>query len=189
MFKLFIPIAFKIQNFSAKQKWYFIVSLTCVQYNCQYLFVHEILLCIAQAVVVTSISAATGAVPFPGVGAVLDLPLIYLTIKRYYSQFGLDGVTTENLLIDQKHKEIMKRYQLGSSTDVINMLATRAYTLVTGIEEVSKYILTIGTALAASVSFAVTLHYLTRSVTEMEEAALAVCCDAVEQSNSCPKSK
>lgn len=129
-------------------------------------------------------SAGTGAIPLPVVGSVIDVALIGATLAIYYREFGLEHKTPEELaLLDKKHKEIIVRYSLRSATELAANIATKSIGVLLAVEEVSKFIPVIGLAIAGSISFALTLRYLLRSIDELEDAALAVLDNVAERSS------
>ena len=134
-----------------------------------------------------TISAGASAILIPGVGAAIDLALIKGTIMAYYRQMGLSNTTSEErALLETKYKEIIDRYQSASLKRSIkeftSTVVTKALVVMIGVEEISKYIPIIGTVIASSVGFAVTLHYLIRCINELEEAAIAVWDNAAKRS-------
>ena len=130
-----------------------------------------------------TISAGAGAIPIPGVGAVIDFALIRGTIMAYYIQLGLINTTSEErALLDKKYNDIIDRYKSSSVAKFGSTVVTKALGLMVGVEEISKYIPIIGTVIASSVGFAVTLHYLIRCINELEEAAIAVWDNAAKRS-------
>ena len=130
-----------------------------------------------------AISAATGAIPVPVVGGVIDVVLIGGTITVYYRQFGLNNTTSEELeVLDKKIKEIIERYHFSSGAEFAKIVATKTFGIILGVEEVSKFIPIIGMVIAGSISFAFTLRYLLRSIKELEEAAMAVWDNAAKRS-------
>ncbi len=116
-----------------------------------------------------TISAGAKEILIPGVGAAIDLPLIKGTIMTYYRQMGLSNTTSEErALLETKYKEIIDRYQSASLKRSIkeftSTVVTKALVVMIGVEEISKYIPIIGIAIASSVGFSVTLHYLIRCI-------------------------
>ena len=139
----------------------------------------------AQAVAVAAVSAGTGAIPILGVGAVVDFVLISGTIAVYYTQFGLNNTTAEELkLLGKKYMEIIARYQFSSATEFASTFATKSIGAVFAVEQVSAFIPIIGIALAGSISFAFTLRYLFLSINELEEAAMAVWDNAAKRAST-----
>ena len=129
----------------------------------------------AQAVAVAALSAVTGTIPIPGVGGALDCALIGTTVAVYYKKFGLKNTTAEKIgLLDEKCKDIILRYQVKSAAKLASKIATQNLGFKFGIEEVFKFIPIMGMAIAGSISFAMTLCYLIKSINELEEAALVV---------------
>ena len=130
-----------------------------------------------------ALSAATGAIPIPGVGGVIDVILIRGTIMVYYRQFGLNNTTLEeDTLLEKKIRDIVERYSFRSVLDFAPAIATKTFGLMLGVEEVSTFIPIIGIVIAGSISFAFTLHYLLKAINELEEAAMAVWDNAAKQS-------
>ena len=139
---------------------------------------------VAQAVAVATISAGAGAIPIPGVGGVIDFVLIRGTITAYYRQLGLSNIKKEDLdSLDAKYKEIIERYQsVVSDKEFVSTSVTKAMGVLLGIEEISKYIPFIGLFIVGSIEFALTLRYLLRVVSELEEAAIALWDNAAKRS-------
>ena len=129
-------------------------------------------------------SAGTGAIPLPVVGGFIDVVIIGATLAIYYKEFGLEHRTPEELaLLDKKSKEIIKRYSLRSTTELVANIGTKSFGVLFAVEEVSKFIPIIGLAIAGSISFALTLRYLRCSIDELEDAALAVWDKVAERSS------
>ena len=137
---------------------------------------------IARAVVVAAISAATGIIPVPVVGAVIDAGLIARTITVYYEQLGLVNITSDNCKLSGKYKDVLGKFFCRSTGELISKLAwEEGAKLATG--EVANYIPFIGLAIAGGISFGFTLQYLLRCIQELEVVALAVWDKAAEQHN------
>ena len=61
-----------------------------------------------QAVTVASMSACTGAIPIPAVGATVDAVLIAGTVTAYFEQIGV--LDRQSSLFD-KYTDVYKRYK------------------------------------------------------------------------------
>ena len=134
---------------------------------------------IAQAVAVAAISAATGAIPIPAVGATIDFALILGTVTGYFKQLGLSDKTSGQL---EKYVHIYTRYQFQSVGEWLLKLACEELGAL-AVGEATKYIPLIGIGIAGSISFGFTLLYLLRCVNDLERVALAVWDEATDQPN------
>ena len=138
---------------------------------------------IAQAVAVAALSAATGAIPIPGVGGAIDVILIGGTIMVYYRQFGLNNVTPEEQnLLKKNYRKVIQRYGFRQAADFTATIAPKTLGIIFGVEEVASFIPIIGIAIAGSISFAFTFRYLWQAINELEETAIAVWDNAAKQS-------
>ena len=117
---------------------------------------------------VASASAAAAAVPLPGLNIAVDLAMITQEMNLYKSQLGL----TE-LKLRKMSPEDQEKFQKFCITNVVN-LATRltAYSAGTTIEEFSRFIPFIGSAIAGGISFACTYSFLHKSLDELERMAV-----------------
>ena len=132
-----------------------------------------------------TVSAATGAIPVPGVGGFIDAVLIRGAIMTFFRQLGLNDTSSkERDLLDKKYTDIIDRYRslAGSTKKFVATLVGKSLGVALGIEEVSKYIPIIGIVIASSISFAYTLRYLLKAINELEEAAVAVWDTAAKRS-------
>ena len=100
----------------------------------------------AQAVAVATLSAGAGAIPLPAVGGLVDTALIRTTVTAYCRQLGLNN-TEESVMMDKKKSEIINNYQ---SESVVSHFVSVAHSigLSIGVEEISKFIPFVGTAIA-----------------------------------------
>jgi hypothetical protein len=138
---------------------------------------------VARAVVVAVISAGNGAIPLPGKRAVLDAALIKDTIAEYYKQLGIADLTSDNFERFHEFEDVLRRYNFRSNDEVISSLEFEAHG-ARKVQDVSKYIPILGTIVAGSISFPLTLRYLIRCVNELEELALAVWDEAANKNKS-----
>ena len=123
-----------------------------------------------------TVSAANGAVPIPALGGLIDVMLLRGTITSYFRKLGLHDITFEERdLLDKKYSEIIDRYKsLFKFPKEFIASMGKSLSLLLGIPQVTKYVPIVGIAMASSVSFAVVLRYLIKSINELEEVAMAV---------------
>ena len=126
-----------------------------------------------------TISAGAGVIPLPAVGGLVDAALIRTTVTAYCRQLGLNN-TEESAMMDKKKTEIINNYQ---SESIVSHFVSVAHSigLSIGVEEISKLIPFVGSAIAGSIGFAKTLRYLIKSIDELEEVAMAVWENAAKQ--------
>ncbi|CAB4018639.1 interferon-inducible GTPase 5-like [Paramuricea clavata] len=131
----------------------------------------------ASAFAVALVSAATGTIPVPVVGSVINAGLIAGTCTIYYRQFGLHDRRLEEIaLLDRKYWEIVKKLCIHSITDLASPILPKTSALTLGgIFESTPTVKMVK-------SFCSTLHYLVIFVDECEEAALAVWDKTAKQS-------
>ena len=120
---------------------------------------------------VATLSLGGAIIPLPGLSIAVDLTLITAELNLYKSQLGLHE---ENSSYFRKMSpEIQGRVQKFSFTSVIQIAnAVAAYGACSGVEEVSRYIPILGSAIAGSISFSSTYYFLHRSLGELENTAM-----------------
>ena len=128
-----------------------------------------------------TISAGNGANPFSG-GAVFDAELIRDTVKDYHRQLDLHDVTSDTFEQFNKYEKVLQRYKFQSDEELLLSLNSEAHGL-RKVQEVSKYIPILGTAIAGSISFALMLRYLVRCVDELEEVAIVYMCGTTQRND------
>ena len=123
-----------------------------------------------------TVSAANGAIPIPTLGAFIDVMLLRGAITSYLRKLGLNDIASEERdLLDKKYSEIIDRYKsLFKFPKEFTAAMGKSLGLLLGIPQVTKYVPIVGIAMASSVSFAVVLRYLIKSINELEEVAITV---------------
>ena len=130
--------------------------------------------CLARAVLVATASASTSAIPVPGVGAIVDLAVIFSETRLYRKQFGIPADESKEF---KNMNDVLRKKVLNfSCTTVAKMSSEIAAdaTLKLGAEEVTKYIPIAGTIIASTISFGFTSSYLVRCINALEDVALKI---------------
>ena len=115
------------------------------------------------------LSGAAAAVPIPGTGWFVDVPLIICEVKFYKEQFGLDAANLNTG--NEKHENIRKYMaSVGTKRYVLGLLAKNAVSDAVEItsQALSWVSLGITSALSAAASFGSTFYILT---TELDKIA------------------
>ena len=122
---------------------------------------------------VATASAFAATVPIPGVSIGTDIALIKREIDFYISQLGLPEEGSHRFSsLGLKTQTQIKALStaLGSTMKIGGLLA--AYATESVVEEFSRYIPFIGTAIASSLSYGATYYFLSKWLGQMEEIAL-----------------
>ena len=120
-------------------------------------------------------SAAAASVPIPGVSIAADVVLIKREIDFYISQLGLPQEGSNRFLLLSFNTQTQIKAlstTLGSTLQIGGLLA--AYATESAVEEFSRYIPFIGTAIASSLSYGATYYFLSKWLGQMEEIAFKV---------------
>ena len=119
-----------------------------------------------------TLSAGAGGIPLPVIGGAIDFVLIRGAVKAYCKQLGLNNKTSKELaLLDTKYKEIIRRYEINTSErEFASTALTKASGIITGVEEIFKFIPIFGVFRASTAAFALTLRYLLSAISKLEEA-------------------
>ena len=120
-------------------------------------------------------SAAAASVPIPGVSIAADVVLIKREIDFYISQLGLPQEGSNRFLLLSFNTQTQIKAlstTLGSTMQIGGLLA--AYATESAVEEFSRYIPFIGTAIASSLSYGATYYFLSKWLGQMEEIAFKV---------------
>lgn len=119
-------------------------------------------------------TAPTSAIPVPGVGAVLDLAVIFNETRDYREILGIP--VNESDEFKKIRKDLQKRVLKYGCTSALKLAAEIAgeATLKLGAEEVAKYIPVAGSIIACAISAAFTGAYLNRAIDELEGVALEI---------------
>ena len=130
-----------------------------------------------------AISAVNGAIPLPDKRALLDAKLVKDAVTDYYKKLGISDLTSDNFERFHEFEDILRRYNFQSNEQVILSLESEP-DRSRKVQDVCKYIPIVGTTIAGSISFALTLPYLLRCVNELEKLALAVWDEAAKKNKS-----
>ena len=120
-------------------------------------------------------SAFAATVPIPGVSISADIAMIQSEINFYISQLGLsqEGSDRFSFLVSNTQTQVKALSAvLGSTLQISGLLA--AYATESAVEEFSRYIPFIGTAIASSLSYGATYYFLSKWLGQMEEIAFKV---------------
>ena len=120
-------------------------------------------------------SAAAASVPIPGVSIAADVVLIKREIDFYISQLGLPQEGSNRFLLLSFNTQTQIKAlstTLGSTMQIGGLLA--AYATESAVEEFSRYIPFIGTAIASSLSYGATYYFLSKWLGQMKEIAFKV---------------
>ena len=135
---------------------------------------------------VASASAAAATVPIPGLSTAVDVALIINEITLYRSQLGLPKEGTEefaNLHVNTQKK--VRNVNLLTTTAQVGAFLT-AHAAESTVEEFARFIPLIGPVVAGGMSFGATYYGLKYCLEKVEEAALSVLDEAVQNSaNRC----
>ena len=117
------------------------------------------------------LSGAAGAVPIPGSGLAVDVPLLINEIKSYKEQFNLDAPNLETDLNNEKLASLLKSIaSMGTKSYILGVIAKTVESEV--VEEPSKVLswvtLGITSVVSAAASFGSTYYILTK---ELEKIA------------------
>ena len=117
------------------------------------------------------LSGAAGAVPIPGSGLAVDVPLVINEIKFYKEQFNLDAPNLETDFNNEKLASLVKSIaSMGTKSYVLGVVAKTVVSEV--VEETSKALswvtLGITSVVSAAASFGSTYYILTK---ELEKIA------------------
>ena len=120
------------------------------------------------------VTAPASAIPFPGVGALIDLGVIVTEIMEYRHKFGLPLTDSEDF--NNLNEEMRKRLvRYGATTAAqVALIVGIEIGLELGAEEVVKYIPFAGTILASAISAGFMTKYLISCINDMEEIALHI---------------
>ena len=135
---------------------------------------------------VASASAAAATVPIPGLSTAVDVALIIKEITLYRCQLGLPKEGTEefaNLHVNTQNK--IRNVNLLTTTAHVGAFLT-AHAAESTVEEFARFIPLIGPVVAGGISFGATFCGLKYCLEKVEEAALSVLDEAVQNSaNRC----
>ncbi|XP_057300130.1 interferon-inducible GTPase 5-like [Hydractinia symbiolongicarpus] len=124
---------------------------------------------------VSLMSAAGACIPFLGASIAIDTALILHELQFYRQQFGISKETLASLSekVHSDKKNILNNVQILTSIDTTeNLLSLFAsFSSSMAVEEVSRYILGIGTLISSGLSFSRTYRMLNGQLDQMEKAS------------------
>ena len=127
-----------------------------------------------------SLSGAAAAIPVPGLSIAVDGALIQRELSLYRTQLDLPGI--ESAEFAKLHLATRKKVLSVSPTTAAQLIALVApYAAGEAVEEFTRYIPVIGSAIASGMSFGATYCALSRLLTDVEEAAKLVLKDVTEK--------
>lgn len=126
----------------------------------------------ARIWMVATMSAAGGAIPVPGMSAVIDMMLVAHEIREYKKQLGLDDKTLHGLAIRHGLDE-EKLIKIVGLTNIPKAATAAAFAMAA--EEVMSFFLPIaGMVVGAAMSFGTTAAVLRQFLSKLQKAALQI---------------
>ena len=112
-------------------------------------------------------------VPVPGLSTMVDLIVIKQELNFYKSQLGLPMQNSKEFRMMTPEDQVkLRKFCVSGTIETGKLMAKYASTSIV-VEEFSRYIPLLGTAIASSISFCTTYYFLEQCLNEMEEIALA----------------
>ena len=133
---------------------------------------------------VAGLSAAVAVAPVPGLSIAVDALIMFNEVREYITQLGIpvQGSTIFNFLSSPTQRSVVAtQVQFSSVPKILALLAKEAGAGL-AVEEASRYIPFVGSAIAGALSFGCTIFFLRKCLNEIEEVALAVLEEAKQQS-------
>lgn len=129
---------------------------------------------------VAAASGTVAAIPVPGLSFAVDAALILRELSLYRSQLGLPEIgSAEFVQLHFATKEKVLSVTLTTAAQLSPYFAS--YAASTAIEEFTRYIPFIGSAIASSMSFTTTYYTLRKILSDVEEAAKLVLKEAAKK--------
>ena len=133
---------------------------------------------------VAGLSAAVAVAPVPGLSIAVDALIMFNEVREYITQLGIpvQGSTIFNFLSSPTQRSVVAtQVQFSSVPKILALLAKEAGAGL-AVEEASRYIPFVGSAIAGAISFGCTIFFLRKCLNKIEEVALAVLEEAKQQS-------
>ena len=133
---------------------------------------------------VAGLSAAVAVAPVPGLSIAVDALIMFNEVREYITQLGIpvQGSTIFNFLSSPTQRSVVAtQVQFSSAPKILALLAKEAGAGL-AVEEASRYIPFVGSAIAGALSFGCTIFFLRKCLNKIEEVALAVLEEAKQQS-------
>lgn len=160
--------------------------------NCKEVIKEKVNLLRGQTWVAAAVSAAVAAPPVPGLSVMFDFSLTVGCVLFYKKQLGLDDESLTRIaeihhiplsVLQNELQKILPAHFFTAVPDFVVSLIKRQ-AVGTATEEVLRYVPYVGSAICASVSFAIILSVLRNLLNVMERAALALIDIVAERSVS-----
>ena len=137
-----------------------------------------------RMVLAAGISAGVAVVPVPGLSYAIDALLVFNEVRAYITQLGIpvEGFRIFKAVSITTQKTIVATQARFSSAAKILALFGKEVATELAVEEASRFIPFIGSAIASTLSFGCTLFFLRNCLKEIEEVALTVLKEAKQQS-------
>lgn len=137
---------------------------------------------------VAFLSACVAAVPIPGLSFAVDITILTVELKRYYSAFDLDDPTLEKLSEKsgkpvEELKNLMKSpFRNGINQETIMILLQRSFLTVSlsAVEYAVSFIPIIGSVVAGGLSYITVSYMLKTALNEIAEDAKNVLLASVQ---------
>ncbi|XP_013380884.1 uncharacterized protein LOC106151975 [Lingula anatina] len=128
---------------------------------------------------IAALSAVGGAVPVPGVSAVLDVSLLLKEIIFFRKQFGLDEVALKRFrrssgVNPKALEEILKDCACLALDKKTLLELGKRFAVQTAVEEISRLIPVVGSIVAGGISFYTSLKILELLINDMKEASCKI---------------
>ena len=137
-----------------------------------------------RIILVAGLSAVVAAVPIPELAIAIDAALIFNEVKEYINQLGIPEERSEmfKALSFSTQKTIVTAQDRFSSVGKILALFAKEASVGLAVEEGTRYISFVGSAIAGTLSFGCSIVFLRNCLKEIEKVALAVLEEANQRS-------
>ena len=134
--------------------------------------------------VVAGISAGVAAAPVPGLSIAVDAFLVCNEVRAYITQLGIpveESIIFKAVSFTTQKTIVATQARFSSAAKILALFGKEVATGL-AVEEASRFIPFIGSAIASTLSFGCTLFFLRNCLKEIEEVALTVLKEAKQQS-------
>ena len=133
---------------------------------------------------VAGLSAGFAVVPVPGLSFSIDTAIMFHEVREYTTQLGIpvEGSHIFKTVSFTTQKMILSTHARFSSSGKVLAVFAKEASVGLAVEEASRFIPLVGSAIASSISFSCTIHFLRKCLNEIEEVALAVLEEAKHRS-------
>ena len=113
-------------------------------------------------------SAAAALIPLPGLSFAVDFALLTYEVNFYKSQLGIPKEKTKEFLkFAKEHQETIKKLCFTNVAELAKIFIV--FTVGSALEEVSRFIPIIGSAIGSGISFSSTRYVLRQCLNEFEK--------------------